>query len=766
MRNNVNLLWYEKPADSWEKGMAIGNGWLGGMVMGGCEQEHIYLNLDTLWSGYGKDKNLYGNAHHVETARQLIKADKLEEADNFIGKQLLGDFSETYMPAGDLWIDFYKENQKEETYCRQLDLHQSLIKIERGQHHHREIFCSYPDGLIGVRLEDSELNFDLHLTSQLKHQITTQGNRITLDGLAPSYVEQRFSNNKEVAHYYDDRPGIRFALALVVDTDGVIVHRDNTLSISTASYATVYLTGDTNFKKGDDYNYLTTCHERLREKLLLPYKTIRDNHIEDYRRLYDRVSFSIGDNEEEKSCPTDALLQQFKETSHELSLIPLAFNLGRYLIISGSRENSTAMNLQGIWNKDIRPIWQSNYTVNINTQMNYWPVEMCNLSECHEPLFDLLEIIHKAGRITAKEHYDCEGWVSHHNIDLWGHTSPVGLYKPTKLVQAAFWPMSSGWLSIHLWEHYLYTEDLVFLREKAMPIMKDSVIFYLDWLTENDKGQLETIPSTSPENHYVWKDGKNVAASISTTMDIGIIRKLFKSVLEGLKILGQDPALQFKINDTLSKLRPYQIGKHGQLMEWIKDYEDMDPVHRHVSHLFALYPSDEITVEATPELAEACKVTLNQRGDDGTGWSIAWKVLYWARLKDGDKAFNLLKRYLNPITSNEVNYYNGGVYDSLLCAHPPFQIDGNCGITAAIGEMLIQSHKDYIELLPALPNSWDKGELLGIKARGNYTLDFKWKSHKITYLKVISAKKECIVKVNGKIHTFPCNQLIDLNKIA
>lgn len=758
----TNVLVYDKPAQSWELGMPIGNGWLGGMVIGDYTNEHIYLNLDTLWTGDGRDKNLINNTHHLSRVRQLIKDGKGVEADAYAMENLLSEFTETYMPAGDLHIDFHCAGDVKKGYKRSLQLNEGVVNIEQDILK-RQIFCSNKDHVMSVHLKGEEIQCDLSLSSQLKHDLELNSKGIVLVGEAPIWVEKRSSKNPQIIQYREDRQGMKFILALSIETDGLCTLKGNKLIIQSASYLNIYLTGDTTFSQQTVEKCIAVSNERLRNVLKKQYEDIYKRHVKDYKELYDRVEFKLGKKEvmDRYSYTTNQLIDCFTESGEGIELIPLVFNFGRYLIISASRENSKAMHLQGIWSDDTQPIWQSNHTLNINTEMNYWPVEMCNLSECHLPLFHLLKKLSEKGQKTAKEHYGCKGWVAHHNTDIWAHTSPVGLNNPSKLVQAALWPMSSGWLCIHLWEHYLYTSDEEFLLEEALPIMLSATKFYMDWLIEDEKQMLVTIPSTTPENQYN-KDGSNLSMSVSTTMDIAILRKLFQSTIEACKLLNVEEETVLELKDILLRMRRYKVGKRGRLMEWSEDFEDMDPVHRHVSHLFPLYPGNDITPDRTPDLADACIKTLNERGDDGTGWSIAWKALFWARLKDGEHALKLLNRYLRPMDDTEVNYYNGGIYYSLLCAHPPFQIDGNCGITAAIGEMLIQSHEGYIELLPALPKAWDEGKLSGIKARGNYIVDFSWSNNKVISLQVHSPKKYCQVKVNGEIKVYKCNKLIEL----
>lgn len=758
------VLWYRQPADNWEQGMIMGNGWLGANIMGRRGKESVTLNLDTLWSGDGKGTigDVKPDPKHLEKVRQLINEEQFEEAESYITEHMLGAFGETYLPAGQLELTFADgEARESKDYKRLLDLEIAMVTVEE-EGHKREVFCSAVDGLMVMNIQQKDLALKVGLSSQLKYENTVEGQRIYLKGQAPNEMSK--PKKTDVPPTYNDASSVtQFLLTVEVKTDGKLVAEEGTLTLTGASYCQLYLTGDTNFKKGQDYDIKKACGDTLDKALTKGYEALKKDHVEDYQSLYNRVGFSLGnpDVSLEEVGPTDELLQKFKEGEKGESLVPLVFNFGRYMMIAGSRNKTEAMHLQGIWNKDLYPVWQSNLTANINVEMNYWPVEVCDLSECHQPLFDLLDRVVEQGRKTAKEFYGCRGFVSHHNIDIHGNTIPVGKPKNAPMVQAALWPMSGGWISTHLWEHYLFTQDKKFLQQRGLPIMAEACRFYLDWLVEGDEGYLETVPSTSPENRYMFKD-KAIAVSKSTTMDMGIIKLLFNATIEASEILGQEKELATEIKAALEKLPPLRIGKYGHLMEWHKDYEDWDQVHRHASHLFSLYPSNEITPEATPDFAKACEVSLDRRGDSGTGWSIAWKTLFWIRLKNGERALKLLRSYLNPIVGTTVDYYNGGVYESLLCAHPPFQVDGNFGITAAIAEMLIQSHQGYVELLPGLPGVWQEGEVKGLKARGGYKISFSWQGGHIKKLKIESKKTTCEVMIKGQKQSYPCNEWIEL----
>lgn len=452
---------------------------------------------------------------------------------------------------------------------------------------------------------------------------------------------------------------------------------------------------------------------------------------------------------------TDTIQQMkaFEKGENTSEFATLLFHYARYLMICSSKPGTQAANLQGIWNNQMRAPWSSNYTVNINTEMNYWMAESCNLGDCHTALFELIDRTVEKGKITAQKLYGLEGWVSHHNIDIWGNSDPVGKYaQDGSPCQYALWPMSSAWLCRHMWEHYCYTLDGDFLKDRAYPVIREAVRFYLGYLTEYD-GYLVTCPSTSPENCFLDRKGEKHSVTFASTMDISILKELFATYLQICKILKVD-VLEKETEFALKKLPPFKIGHDGQLQEWYRDYRETDIHHRHVSHLYGLYPGNVIK-ETDQELKKACEISLNRRGSQGTGWCMVWKASLWARLKNGEKAFELLKNQVNLTHTTELDMSGGGIYPNLFCAHPPFQIDGNFGFAAAISEMLLQSQNNDIELLPAIPEQWKRGQIKGIKARGGYTVDFSWKNGKVYYIK-ISALKEgnVIVRYNGQISRF------------
>ncbi len=536
---------------------------------------------------------------------------------------------------------------------------------------------------------------------------------------------------------------LRGTAGIKVESDGTISNENDKIVIKNARSATILLSASTNFISYKDISKdpLASMQNVLNASEGLSFKEIKENHIADYQSLFNRFSLDLGTNGRD-SLPTDQRLEKFIESPEDPSLISLYTQFGRYLLISSSRPGTQPANLQGIWNKELDPPWGSKYTTNINAEMNYWPAELTNLSECHEPLFGLIEDCSETGKNVAKEHYGADGWILHHNTDLWRGTAPINHSNH------GMWLGGSGWMSSHLWEHYLFTQDLTFLEKRAYPIMKSAATFYSQILIEDpDTGWLISTPSNSPEI------GGMVAGP---TMDHQIIRSLFKSCVEASEILGVDPEFRSQLKTLIPKIAPNQIGKYGQLQEWLQDIDDPEVKHRHVSHLWGVHPGKDITWENNPKLMEAAKQSLLFRGDNGTGWSLSWKINFWARFLDGDHAYELIKLLFRPVSSTNTKYMGGGgSYANLFDAHPPFQIDGNFGAPAGIVEMLIQSHQSVIDILPALPSALPNGKISGVCARGGFELTFSWENGTLTSLKVLSkAGKPCVLRYKGEIIDF------------
>ena len=748
-----SLLKYSKPAEYFEEALPLGNGQLGAMVYGKTKKERISINHDTLWSGKPGDEFVDGAYESNERARALVWEEKRYEAQREIENNFTGTWLSSYMLLGNLYITREGASENPTSYLRTLDLERSTVNVaytEDGIDFEREYFVSFPHNCIMIKLKSSKpVTYVFEGDCVGKSTVTKWTNTLCFTGECPSKIAPSY--HREATPIIYDGDGVKVsALARVISNGELVKDSTEIITVKNATEVTVYFCAETSFVAFDklpDKKTFYPCLARMEELSQISYDEIKKDHLNDVMPLYNRVVTDFGGKPSDKM--TD---ERLKSEEKDLGLCELLYNFGRYLVISASREGSRATNLQGIWNDSFFAPWSSNYTLNINAEMNYWPVLMNNLVNCNLPMIEQIKCISQNGRETAKRLYHADGFVSHHNSDLWAHTTPVG-NKVENSTQYAYWNMSGGWLCRHLFEHYEYTLDKDFLKETAYPIMKECAKFYLS-IMEKHNGKWLITPSTSPENSFN-RDGHWIYLGKYTTMTQSIAQDLFINLSKSAKILGIDDEFTREIDARKDNIGIYEKGSDGQLLEYDGDFEETDIYHRHVSHLYAFYPADIITTENNPEISQMVRCTLERRGDEGTGWSMGWKVCLWSKLKDGDHALKLVKNQLRfmPARPDETHdmWHSGGTYANMFDAHPPFQIDGNYGVCAGIAQMFLQCEDGKVRILPALPTEMKQGSINGLLAKGNITVDIKWQNNKATSVKLVTPfEQTAIINIDGK----------------